>query len=244
LVGITNGIDADVWDPETDPEIPAHYDRFNLEGKRACKRALLEAFSLPVNFEKPVLASISRLTPQKGIDLMIQVAGEVLATGAYMISLGSGEQRYEDFWQRLRDHAPQQVGIYRGYSEPLSHMIEAGADIFLMPSKFEPCGLNQMYSLRYATVPIVRAVGGLDDTVETFDAVSGTGNGYKFGPYRADKFLERIYEALLAYAQPDNWKKIQLNGMLADNSWENAARHYQELYSWTLYGSRTAQASA
>jgi len=244
LVGITNGIDADVWDPETDPEIPAHYNRFNFEGKRECKRALLETFSLPVNFEKPILASISRLSPQKGIDLMMQVAGEVIATGAYMISLGSGEQRYEDFWQRLRDHAPQQVGIYRGYSEPLSHLIEAGADIFLMPSKFEPCGLNQMYSLRYGTVPIVRAVGGLDDTVETFDAVAGTGNGYKFGPYRADKFLERIYEALLAYAQPDTWRKIQHNGMLADNSWENAARHYQELYNLALHGSRMAHAGA
>jgi len=181
-----------------------------------------------------ILASITRLTAQKGIDLMMQVAGEVLATGAFIISLGSGEQRYEDFWQRLRDYAPRQVGIYRGYSEPLSHEIEAGADMFLMPSKFEPCGLNQMYSLRYGTVPIVHAVGGLDDTVETFDVVSGSGNGFKFSPYRADKFLERIYEALFAYAQPDVWRRIQRNGMAADNSWENAAQKYVELYGWTL----------
>jgi starch synthase len=234
LIGITNGIDTDVWNPETDPEIPETYNQNNLGGKRECKRALLEAFSLPVDLDKPVLASISRLTSQKGIELMVQVAGEILATGAYVISLGSGEKRYEDFWQRLRDYAPQQVGIYRGYSEALSHKIEAGADVFLMPSKFEPCGLNQMYSLRYGTIPIVHAVGGLDDTVETFDVVSNTGNGFKFHSYRADRFLERIYEALFAYAEPETWRKIQLNGMAADNSWENAARKYIDLYKWTL----------
>lgn len=235
LVGITNGIDTDVWNPETDPEIPAHFSAADLAGKRECKRDLLETFSLPIDLDKPILASITRLTAQKGIDLMMQVAGEVLATGAFIVSLGSGEKRYEDFWQRLRDLAPRQVGIYRGYSEPLSHLIEAGADIFLMPSKFEPCGLNQMYSLRYGTVPIVHAVGGLDDTVETFDVVSGHGNGFKFGPYRADKFLERIYEALFAYAEPKVWKRIRQNGMAADNSWENAARKYVELYEWTRH---------
>ena len=234
LIGITNGIDTEVWNPATDPEVPQHFDINDLSGKRECKRALLGNFSLQVDLDRPILASVTRLTAQKGIDLMMQVAGEVLATGAYIISLGSGEPQYEDFWQRLRDHAPRQVGIYRGYSEPLSHLIEAGADIFLMPSKFEPCGLNQMYSLRYGTVPIVRAVGGLDDTVETFDVVSGRGNGFKFGPYRADKFLERIYETLFAYAQPDVWRRIQLNGMAADNSWENAAGKYVELYNWTL----------
>jgi starch synthase len=240
LIGITNGIDIDVWNPETDPEIAAHFNSGDLAGKRECKRALLEAFSLPIDLDKPIVASITRLTAQKGIDLMMQVAGDVLHTGAYIISLGSGEKQYEDFWQRLRDIAPHQVGIYRGYSESLSHKIEAGADIFLMPSKFEPCGLNQMYSLRYGTVPVVRAVGGLDDTVETFDAVAGTGNGFKFGPYRADRFLERIYEALFAYARRDTWRKIQLNGMAADNSWENAARKYVELYQWTLDRSMAA----
>jgi len=242
LVGITNGIDTEVWDPETDPELTANYSINDLTGKRECKRALLETFSLPIDLGRPILASVTRLTTQKGIDLMMKVAGDALAAGAFVISLGSGEPQYEEFWQRLRDAAPRQVGIYRGYSEPLSHKIEAGADIFLMPSKFEPCGLNQMYSLRYGTVPVVRAVGGLDDTVETFDAVTGKGNGFKFGPYRADKFLERIYEALFAYAQPDVWRQIQLNGMAADNSWENAARKYVELYSWTL--NRVLSASA
>ena len=233
LIGITNGVDYEVWNPETDADLPAHFNRENLDGKRECKRALLDEFHLPVDLDRPILANITRLTAQKGIDLMMQVAGEVLATGAYIVSLGSGEKHYEDFWQRLRDHAPQQVGIYRGYSEPLAHRIEAGADIFMMPSKFEPCGLNQMYSLRYGTVPIVRAVGGLDDTVQNFDAVNKTGNGFKFGPYRPDKFLERIYEALFAYADQKTWRTIQRNGMAEDNSWENAARKYVELYEWT-----------
>ncbi|HVF29837.1 MAG TPA: glycogen/starch synthase, partial [Pyrinomonadaceae bacterium] len=196
LIGITNGIDYEVWDPATDTELQANYDINDLSGKRECKRALLEAFSLPIDLDRPILANITRLTAQKGIDLMMQIAGQVVDTGAYIVSLGSGEKRYEDFWQSLRDYAPRQVGVYRGYNEPLAHKIEAGADMFMMPSKFEPCGLNQMYSLRYGTIPIVRAVGGLDDTVQNFDTVNGTGNGYKFGPYRADKFLERIYEAL------------------------------------------------
>ncbi|QYO68265.1 glycogen synthase [Leptolyngbya sp. 7M] len=234
LIGITNGVDYEVWNPATDPELPANYDINDLSGKRECKRAMLERFSLPIDLERPVLANITRLTAQKGIDLMMQVVGEVLAAGAYIISLGSGEKKYEDFWQSLRDHAPNQVGIYRGYSEPLAHLIEAGADMFMMPSKFEPCGLNQMYSLRYGTVPIVRAVGGLDDTVQNWDAVSQTGNGFKFGPYAADAFLEKIYEALFAYGDKDLWQKIQHNGMSVDNSWENAARKYVSLYRWTL----------
>lgn len=234
LVGITNGVDYETWDPNTDPEIPAHFSIEDLSGKLECKRRLLEEFYLPVDLERPIFASITRLTGQKGVDLMMQVAGEILSSGAYIISLGSGEKQYENYWQRLRDHSPQQVGIYRGYNESLAHRIEAGADMFLMPSKFEPCGLNQMYSLRYGTVPIVRAVGGLDDTVQNWDAVTGTGNGFKFGPYRADRFLERIYESLFAYADKESWRQIQRNGMSADHSWENAARKYVELYNWTL----------
>lgn len=234
LVGITNGVDYEVWNPETDPELPAHYNIDDLEGKQECKRSLLEQFSLPVKLDRPIFASVTRLTAQKGIDLMMQAAGEIVTAGAYIVSLGSGEKRYEDFWQSLRDYAPSQVGVYRGYNERLAHQIEAGADIFMMPSKFEPCGLNQMYSLRYGTIPIVRAVGGLDDTVRNFDPVSGRGNGFKFGPYRADRFIERIYEALFAYADPDVWRTIQRNGMAEDNSWENAARKYVDLYRWTL----------
>jgi starch synthase len=234
LIGITNGIDHEVWDPKTDKEIPAHFSIDDFEGKRECKRHLIESFSLPVELDRPIFANITRLTPQKGIDLIMQVAVEILNAGAYIISLGSGQKSYEEFWQSLRDYAPRQVGVYRGYDESLAHRIEAGADMFMMPSKFEPCGLNQMYSLRYGTVPIVRAVGGLDDTVENWDAVNQTGNGFKFAPYRADRFLEKIYEALYAYGDLATWRKIQRNGMQADNSWENAACKYVDLYKWTL----------
>jgi starch synthase len=230
LFGITNGIDYDDWNPKTDPEIPFHFDLDDVSGKALCKQSLLEEFGLPLDLERPIIASVTRLTAQKGIELIMQAAGDVLAAGAYIISLGSGEKQYENFWQRLRDHAPHRVGVYRGYNESLAHRIEAGADMFVMPSKFEPCGLNQMYSLRYGTVPIVRAVGGLDDTVESWNAIKRTGTGFKFGPYRADIFVERIYEALFAYADKEAWRQLQKNGMSVDNSWENAARKYVELY--------------
>ena len=234
LIGITNGVDYEVWNPATDPELPAHFSIDDMAGKRECKRALLEQFSLPAELDRPIFASVTRLTAQKGVELIRQGAGDILAAGAFFIALGSGEAESERFLQALRDHAPSRVGVYIGYNEKLAHLIEAGADMFLMPSKFEPCGLNQMYSLRYGTVPIVRAVGGLDDTVQNWDAVNQTGNGFKFGPYRADKLLEKIYEARFAYADKDSWAKIQRNGMSVDNSWENAARNYVELYKWTL----------
>ena len=151
--------------------------------------------------------------------------------GSYLISLGSGDKSYEEFFQRLRNTVPDQVGIYTGYNESLAHLIEAGSDMFLMPSRFEPCGLNQMYSLRYGTVPIVRAVGGLQDTVREFDSVRNTGNGFKFKEFQAEKLSEKIYEALFAYSDKEVWKKLQRNGMSEDNSWENAARKYVQLYN-------------
>jgi len=234
MIGITNGVDYDVWNPETDPELPAHFSIDDLSGKAECKRALLEQFSLPFEPERPIFASVTRLTGQKGVELIRHGAGQILASGGFFIALGSGEKDSEQFLQTLRDYAPSRVGVYIGYNEKLAHLIEAGADMFLMPSKFEPCGLNQMYSLRYGTVPIVRAVGGLDDTVENWDSVNSTGNGFKFGPYSTDKLLEKIYEARFAYADKEGWAKLQRNGMSIDNSWENAARNYVELYQWTL----------
>lgn len=230
LFGIVNGVDFDVWNPETDTELPHHYSIKDLSGKRENKRALLDRFSLPIDLDRPIFASVTRLTSQKGIELIQEVVWDILATGAYFISLGSGDKSYENFFQRLRDTVPNQVGIYTGYNESLAHLIEAGADMFLMPSRFEPCGLNQMYSLRYGTIPIVRGVGGLEDTVHDFNALDGSGNGFKFKEFRADKFLEKIYEALFAYAEPETWRKLQLNGMSEDHSWENAARKYIQLY--------------
>jgi starch synthase len=230
LYGIVNGVDFDVWNPETDSEISHHFNQDDLSGKSENKRELLERFHLPVDLDRPVFASVTRLTSQKGIELIEKVVWDVLSTGAYFISLGSGDKNYEGFFQRLRDLVPDQVGIFTGYNESLAHLIEAGADMFLMPSRFEPCGLNQMYSLRYGTVPIVRGVGGLEDTVRDFNSLENTGNGFKFKEFRADRFLEKIYEALFAYAQPETWKRLQINGMREDNSWQNAARKYVQLY--------------
>lgn len=233
LFGITNGVDYDEWNPQTDPNLPAHYNVDDMAGKLECKRELLRRFDLPEDIERPIFANISRLTPQKGFELIQQVAGEILASNSYFIALGSGSPEYENFLQQLRNYAPGRVGVYIGYNESLAHLIEAGADIFLMPSKFEPCGLNQMYSLRYGTVPIVRAVGGLDDTVENVDVANGTGNGFKFKEFRADKFLEKIHEAIFCYADKEIWRNIQINGMKVDNSWQNAAGNYLDLYKIT-----------
>jgi starch synthase len=231
LVGITNGIDDEVWNPETDPHIAAHFSADDLTGKRECKRDLLRHFNLPEDLERPIIANISRLVAQKGYDLIKACAGKILETGAYFIALGAGAEEYEDFLQALRDAAPQQVGIYKGYaSESLAHKVEAGADIFLMPSLYEPCGLNQMYSMRYGTVPVVRATGGLDDTVQQFDRIQRMGNGFKFYDYAPHALLGSLYEALYCYNEPEIWRRIQTNGMRADNSWRRAAHKYVELY--------------
>ena len=229
-IGILNGVDYEEWNPAKDKNIAANFDLNDLAGKRKCKQDLLSTFGLLQDLERPLFGWVSRLTPQKGVSLLQAVAFEMVMSGAYFVALGSGSEEYENFLQALRDFAPRQVGVYRGYSEPLAHKIEAGADMFLMPSQFEPCGLNQMYSLRYGTVPIVRATGGLDDTVEEFDRVSETGNGFKFKNYDSGAFLEKIYEAMFCYAEPETCRKIQLNGMRIDNSWEKAARNYLQLY--------------
>lgn len=231
LVGITNGVDYEVWNPETDPDIAAHFSVDDLTGKHECKLDLLRRFDLPKEPERPIIAIISRLVGQKGYDLIRKAAGDILDTGAFFIALGAGAREYEDFLQSWHDAAPNRVGIYKGYAgEPLAHQIEAGADMFLMPSLYEPCGLNQMYSMRYATVPVVRATGGLDDTVESYDVTTNKGNGFKFGPYSGPAMLEKIREAIYFYSQPDAWARIQRNGMTTDNSWSAAANKYLELY--------------
>jgi starch synthase len=224
-------VDYTLWNPETDPHLAANFSLDDLSGKSACKLDLLQRFSLPQDADRPILAMISRLVSQKGYDLIQQISGAILQTGSFVIVLGAGAREYEDFLQRWHDQAPKQVGIYKGYAgEPLAHQIEAGADMFLMPSLYEPCGLNQMYSMRYGTVPIVRATGGLDDTVQQFDPRDGTGNGFKFQAYSGGALLEKIREALYFYGQRETWQQIQRNGMSVDNSWSAAARRYIDLY--------------
>jgi starch synthase len=230
LYGILNGVDYDEWSPEHDHYIAAPFSADNLEGKRDCKRDLLRTFGLPENLDAPLIGCISRLSDQKGFDLILDVAERMLDRGVTFVLLGSGGESYERALQALRDARRPQVGVYLGFSNELAHKIEAGADMFLMPSRFEPCGLNQMYSLKYGTVPIVRAAGGLDDTIINFDRTTGQGNGFKFYEYRSARLLEKIYEALLVYADRVAWRALMSNGMRADFSWDASARRYVELY--------------
>jgi starch synthase len=230
LYGILNGVDYDEWNPATDHFIPANFTPVDLSGKRECKRDLLRSFGLPEDSERPLIGCISRLSDQKGFDLIIDCAGRMLDRGVAFVLLGSGAEVYERTFQQLRDWRREQVGVYLGFSNELAHKIEAGADMFLMPSRFEPCGLNQMYSLKYGTVPIVRAAGGLDDTIENFDRASRSGNGFKFYEYNSERLLEKVYEALMVYADQELWRALMLNGMRQDFSWDASARRYLELF--------------
>jgi starch synthase len=230
LFGILNGVDYDEWSPENDHFIAAHYSDHDLSGKLECKRDLLRTFGLSDDLDRPIIGCISRLSDQKGFDLIIDIAWRLLDRGVAFILLGSGAEVYERTFQALRNTRPNQVGVYLGLSNELAHKIEAGADMFMMPSQFEPCGLNQMYSLKYGTPPIVRAVGGLDDTIENFDRSTKRGNGFKFYDYDSTRLLEKTYEALMVYADRELWRTLMLTGMRADHSWEHAARQYIELY--------------
>src|SRR5207237_1166153 len=193
----------------TDPQLPAHYSADDLTGKAACKAALQKRCGLPDEADAPVLGVIARLVEQKGIDLIGKAAPGYLHRGTQLVVLGDGDPVYHAMLEGLGGQFPDRVSLTFGFNGGLAHQIEAGADLFLMPSLYEPSGLNQMYSMRYGTVPIVRATGGLDDTVENFHPETGKGNGFKFGPYSAPAMLEKIREAIYFYSQPDIWAGIQ-----------------------------------
>jgi starch synthase len=234
VVGILNGIDYDQWDPARDPCLPEPYDAQNLSGKRSAKRALLERSGLAADaaaLEKPLIGLISRLVDQKGFDLIAEIADELVRLDASFVLLGNGERRYEDLWLGLAARHPERVAAKIGFDEPLAHLIEAGADLFLMPSRFEPCGLNQMYSLRYGTVPVVRAVGGLVDTVRNFNPRTGEGTGFSFDDYSAQALLNTLRWALGTYRDRDIWARIQGAGMQQDFSWDASARQYVKVYA-------------
>jgi starch synthase len=236
LVGILNGIDTERWNPAADPFVPAKYDASNLAGKAGAKRALLEAVGLPSDkaaLSRPVVGLISRLTDQKGFDLIASAAADLMSVDAAWAMIGSGERRYEELWRDLAARNPQTVSATIGFDERLAHLIEAGADLFLMPSRFEPCGLNQMYSLRYGTVPVVRATGGLDDTVVDVGEGDGKGNGFKFAEYSPAALVATVRRALTAYRNRAAWKKIQQAGMRLDHSWDASAREYVKVYRRT-----------
>ncbi len=231
--GILNGIDVDVWDPGRDPYLPQPYGPDTLDAKAASKRALLEAMGLPVGAKalaRPVIGMVSRLVDQKGFDLLEALGEGLLGMDATFVLLGSGEARYEDGWQRLRGRAPDRVGVRIGFDERLAHLIEAGADIFLMPSRFEPCGLNQMYSLRYGTVPVVRAVGGLDDTIDHWDSRTNRGTGFKFWDHSPGALRASLKQALDLFRDREKWRAVQRAGMARDFSWAASAAEYVKAY--------------
>ncbi len=219
LTGIVNGVDYSEWNPEHDVHIPMNYGIDKLEGKRECKRALLQEFGLPAELDRPLIGIVSRLAAQKGFDLVAQVADVLLQEDLSLVVLGSGDPVFEQMFRDLAAARPDRVGVRIGYDNPLAHRIEAGSDMFLMPSRYEPCGLNQIYSLRYGTVPIVRATGGLDDTIQK-------GTGFKFGGYTGEELLASIRVALAAYQDRDEWLATVERCMRQDFSWDVSAVEY------------------
>jgi starch synthase len=234
LVGILNGIDTHEWDPARDRFIPAPFTSTDLAGKRPAKAAVLAKYGLPTDdlaMERPVIGMISRMVDQKGLDLIARLSPELPNLDATFVVLGTGEPRYQDLWRWLAGQHPDRIGARIGFDEGLAHLIEAGADMFLMPSLFEPCGLNQMYSLRYGTVPIVRRVGGLADTVQDYWPGRFDATGFVFNDYSEWALLDTIRRAIWVYRDnKDAWRALQVNGMAQDLSWDRSAREYVKIY--------------
>jgi starch synthase len=229
LQGIVNGVDYTEWDPATDKLLAANYTPANLLGKGACKKALLEKMGArtPV-LSRPVIGIVSRFASQKGFDLIASIAEQLAALNLYIVALGTGEPAHEELFRTMAAKYPEKFLVKIAYDNALAHQIEAGSDMFLMPSRYEPCGLNQIYSMKYGTVPVVRATGGLDDTVEAFDGKSGT--GFKFQEYSPQALLATIHAALEAYHTPKDWNNLVQNGMKKDFSWATSARAYAQIY--------------
>ena len=231
IAGILNAVDYESWNPETDSLIAAKYSAKDLTGKPACKADLLKEFGLATDTRLPVVGIVSRFVQQKGFDLIHQVADRLAMEEMILVVLGSGQREYEDMFRRLNKQYPQKVAIKVAYDNALAHKIEAGSDIYLMPSHYEPCGLNQIYSLRYGTVPVVRATGGLDDTVEQFDPRTQKGTGFKFREYSGEAMLDSLKGAITLYRDnPEAWRALMRNGMAQDYSWMNSAREYVKVY--------------
>jgi len=244
LRGILNGIDTKTWNPATDPHLPRHYEFSHLKGKAACKAALRDRFGLAAEYQVPLLGAVCRITHQKGIDLLLDIGEEIAALPAQLVLLGTGDRGLETALTGLAARHPEQFAVRIGFDDELAHLLEAGADIFLMPSRFEPCGLNQMYSLRYGTPPVVRKTGGLADTVidcnETTIA-AGTANGFVFDEAAPRALLEAIMRAVSAWHDQRLWRKIQRHGMAQDFSWSGAADAYAAIYAELSGGSAGAK---
>jgi starch synthase len=234
LVGILNGVDYDDWDPRHDRHLPAHYSLEDMAGKAACKSELLRAFGLPEYPDLPLVGITSRLVPQKGFDLVTTAWYDVLQRPLRLVVLGTGEERIKDGFRQMAQRAPERVGLRFEYDARLAHLIQAGSDLFLMPSRDEPCGLSQMYALRYGSVPIVHSAGGLVDSIEPWNAAARTGTGWRFDTADGTGLMWAIDQALALWREPDSWRRLQSNGMQRDFSWERAARAYEDVYRAVL----------
>jgi starch synthase len=231
LSGILNGVDYEAWSPDKDKYIVRQYTPELLDGKKECKYDLLRHFGLEkAGVDLPVVGLVSRFVEDKGFDLIEEIASDLARLPLIISMLGSGEKQYQDFFLKLNREFPEKFAVQVGFDNALAHKIEAGADMFLMPSLTEPCGLNQMYSLRYGTVPVVRATGGLDDTIEPWNPVTGEGTGFKFAAESGVALLNCIHEALRAFKDQPGWQKLMLNGMKKDFSWATSAREYVKVY--------------
>ncbi len=231
VTGILNGVDYEEWSPQTDQFTAAKYSPQDLSAKAKCKLDLLASFGIPASAAKlPVIGIVSRFAAQKGFDLILQVADRLAREEMVLVALGAGDKAYEEMFQRLAKQFPHGIAVKVAYDNAIAHKIEAGADMFLMPSRYEPCGLNQIYSLKYGTVPIVRATGGLDDTIEPWDARTGKGTGFKFSEYNGESLLLTVKQALQAYRDQTSWQVLMRNGMSKDFSWNTSAREYGRIY--------------
>ncbi|MFK7848872.1 MAG: glycogen synthase GlgA [Rhodothermales bacterium] len=235
LWGILNGIDGTEWSPEKDIHIAKNFSVRSLASKKKNKQAILEEMGMPYKEDTPVIGIVSRFTAQKGFELLEPILSDLLQNhDVQFVVLGSGEKKYEDFFNWAHATWPDKLGVYVGYNNGLAHRIEAGSDMFLMPSAFEPCGLNQMYSLKYGTVPIVHKIGGLADTVDDFHELQGEGNGFSFYEFAPHVLRDTILRALAAFHDKDTWKKIMKRGMTQDFSWKGSAEKYVALYEHAI----------
>jgi len=234
LFGVLNGVDYDDWSPEKDKFIIAKYDYKDLNGKAECRKDLLKEYNLNLSDDAPVIGIISRLADQKGFDILSQAMEELMSMNIGIVVLGTGEKKYHDLFAELAKKYPKKLGVKITFDNKIAHKIEAGSDMFLMPSKYEPCGLNQIYSLKYGTIPIVRATGGLDDTIQDYDPKTGDGNGFKFKEYSSQVLLAKIKESAKIFSNKKEWKKLVQKAMQQDFSWERSAKRYVELYEKVL----------
>lgn len=230
LYGILEGVDYQRWDPSRDPYLAAPYDRDQLKGKKACKAALAKHFGLKLNLKRPLLGMNTRFFERKGIDLVENILDDLMQLGVGFVIQGAGEERHQYILQEISLKYPEQMGLAIGYGDELAHQIIAGADIFLMPSRYEPCGLDQLYCLRYGTIPVVRATGGLDETIKEHDPGTGVGTGFKFTGATPTELLGAVQRALAVYQDGAAWEALMQHNMALDFSWDTLAPKYLELY--------------